>query len=272
VSVWNTISGVTALRQILEIGMILGAGFCFGSIFLLRRSDRRVAEFRNDNVEVSSKRMRSIESAAEDIRKELLEVQQERDILVEKLNAKEDDYQKLQLALDDAVKRAAISASRSAEDNVQRVTKSEDSIKKAQALPAQGSSAQESPAEVSPTPEPESAPLSREQREQLIALLDPGPKGDVDILSIIGNDRSNILADELDSIFSADGWTTKGVAQSAFSNVPEGIVLSVHSKETAPSYASFIQRTMATIGFPVTAAVNNKYREWSLTLIVGKIP
>ncbi len=252
-SVWSTISGVTVLSRILEIGMIIGAGVCFASVFMLRRSDRRMAELRNDNVDVSSKRLKSIESAAGDIRKELLEVQQERDILIEKLKAKGEDYQKLQLALDDAVRKNA-SIQQSVKEDIRGTKSSED---------LQASA---------PAPSGSESPLSREQREQLIALLDPGPKGDVDILSIIGDDRSHLLATELDSIFNADGWTTKGVAQSAFSKAPVGIILSVHSKETAPSYASFIQRTMATIGFPVTAAVNNKYREWSLTLIVGKMP
>ncbi len=252
-SLWNTISGITALSRILEIGMIIGAGICFASVFMLRRSDKRMAELRNDNVDMSSKRMKSIESAAGDIRKELLEVQQERDILIEKLKAKEEDYHKLQLVLDDTVKKSA-TLQQSFKDDTHG-TKENPDLR----ISTSASSRPENP-------------LSREQREQLIALLDPGPKGDVDILSIIGDDRSHLLATELDSIFTADGWTTKGVAQSAFSKQPEGIVLSVHSKETAPSYASFIQRTMATIGFPVTAAVNNKYREWSLTLIVGKMP
>lgn len=248
-SIWNSISGVTALSHILEIGVILGAGCCLTSVALLKRSDRRLIEMRSDSQSSSTQRLKSIESAAGDIRKELMDVQQERDILIEKLKVKEQESEKLHIALDEAVKKSA-EIKRPVKDNSKDTQK--ESKKEPQAVV-----------------EPQS-PLSREQREQLIALLDPGPKGDINIFSVIGDDRSNFLASELDEIFNADGWTTKGVAQSAFSKVPEGIVLSVHSKETAPSYASFIQRTMATIGFPVSAAVNNKYREWSLTLIVGK--
>jgi hypothetical protein len=209
-----------------------------------------MAELHSENFDSSSQRLKSIESAAEDIRKELLDAQQERDILIEKLKVKEVEYQKLHMAFDDVVKKNS---------NLRHSTK--DSVLK-------GKTGEKSKQKL----ENSQSPLTREQREQIIALLDPGPKGDVDILSIIGDDKSSMLANALNDIFKADGWTTKGVAQSAFSKVPEGIILSVHSKETAPSYASFIQRTMATIGFPVSAAVNSKYREWSLTLIVGKIP
>lgn len=251
-SLWNTISGVTLFSQILQIGIILGAACCLISVFLLSRADRRMLDVREDCTDLSNKRLKSIESAAGGIRKELLDTQQERDIMAEKLKVMQDDYEKLQLALEDAVKKNA---------NIKRIAKDR---------PVTGENQDTLNMDSAKTKKAVS-PLSREQREQLIALLDPGPKGDLDILSIIGDDNSNMLAAELDEIFSADGWTTKGVAQSAFSREPEGIILSVHSKETAPSYASFIQRTMATIGFPVTAAVNNKYHEWSLTLIVGKI-
>jgi hypothetical protein len=46
-------------------------------------------------------------------------------------------------------------------------------------------------------------------------------------------------------------------------------VLAVNSKETAPSYASFLQRVFSTIGMEVSAKIDTKYREWSLTIIVG---
>jgi hypothetical protein len=249
---WNTISGVTALGYIFEIGIILSSGCLLLIVIMLRRSDRRLAKVRNSSFDLSTKRLKSIESAAGDIRKELLEVQQQRDILTEKLKLKKEEIKKLHSVLDETVKK-----------NAELKQTSKDCL-------INDSNNQEITSEQSLNNRLDS-PLNREQREQLIALLEPGPKGDVDILSVIGDDRSNLLAHELNEIFKADGWTTKGVAQSAFSKVPEGIVLSVHSKETAPSYASFIQRTMATIGFSVSAAVNNKYREWSLTLIIGKM-
>jgi hypothetical protein len=114
------------------------------------------------------------------------------------------------------------------------------------------------------------ARLPKGQRDHLKALLEPGPKGDLDIIAVMDNEASGLLAEELRQIFEADGWTTKPVIQSAFSDMPDGLLLAVHSRDTAPSYASFLQRTFSTIGFKVSATVNRKYREWSLTLVVGK--
>ena len=85
----------------------------------------------------------------------------------------------------------------------------------------------------------------------------------------MGDTLSESTANQLEDILSSDGWKTNGVAQSAFSNPPNGIVLAVNSKETAPSYASFLQRVFSTIGMEVSAKIDNKYREWSLTVIVG---
>jgi hypothetical protein len=114
------------------------------------------------------------------------------------------------------------------------------------------------------------ARLPKAERNHLKALLEPGPKGDIDIIAVMDNEASGLLAEELRQIFEADGWTTKPVIQSAFSEMPDGLLLAVNSRDTAPSYASFLQRTFSTIGFKVSATVNRKYREWSLTLVVGK--
>lgn len=114
------------------------------------------------------------------------------------------------------------------------------------------------------------ARLPEAQRDHLKSLLGPGPKGDLDIIAVMDNEASGLLAEELRQIFDADGWTTKPVIQSAFSDLPDGLLLAVNSRDTAPSYASFLQRTFTTIGFNVSATVNRKYREWSLTLVVGK--
>ena len=114
------------------------------------------------------------------------------------------------------------------------------------------------------------ARLPKAQCDHLKALLEPGPKGDLDIIAVMDNEASGLLAEELRQIFDADGWTTKPVIQSAFSDLPDGLLLAVNSRDTAPSYASFLQRTFTTIGFNVSATVNRKYREWSLTLVVGK--
>ncbi|MGA6926028.1 MAG: hypothetical protein WBY88_10125, partial [Desulfosarcina sp.] len=118
--------------------------------------------------------------------------------------------------------------------------------------------------------EPEGG-LSESQREQLIDLLDPGPKGNVDIFCVMGDEGSELTARQLEAVLTADGWKTNGVAQSSYTTPPKGLLLAVNSKETAPSYASFLQRVFSTIGMEVSARIDKKYREWSLTVIVGTV-
>jgi hypothetical protein len=66
------------------------------------------------------------------------------------------------------------------------------------------------------------AVFRKNQREQLIDLLDPGPKGNVDIFCVMGDGGSELTAKQLEEILTADGWKTNGVAQSAFSESTEG--------------------------------------------------
>ncbi len=113
--------------------------------------------------------------------------------------------------------------------------------------------------------------LEPKQVEILVKTLQNGPKGELDIVSLLGNETSLKMAHELRQVLSKQGWMVSQVIESAFSNEPEGIILAVHSKQTAPSYATFLQRAFTTIGLEVSARSVKKYREWSLTLIVGKL-
>jgi hypothetical protein len=249
---WSAIDAVARFSQLMEVAVVLFSGLSLAAIYFLRKSDRRLLELFNQQDLMSTRRLKSVETAAGDIRKEMLDAQQERDILEQRLRVKEAEFKKIHTALD-AVKQKQAAAEKILKERNLGLGKVADGASETTVMPAAPVSA-----------------LSREQREQLVALLDPGPKGDIDILAVMGEEKSYRLAKELEDIFSADGWTTNGVIQSAFSQIPEGLILSVQSKDTAPSYASFIQRTMATVGFPITAAVNRKYREWSLTLVVGR--
>jgi hypothetical protein len=242
---------VARLRQWIEVAAILLSGLSLTAIYFWRKSDRRLLTLFSEQDIQSTRRLKSVETAAGDIRKEMLDAQQERDILEQRLKVKEAEFNKIRASLE-AVKQKQAAAEKILNARTHGAGKASGSPGEPAAIPAVPSSL-----------------LGRQIRDQLIALLDPGPKGDIDILAVIGDEKSYRLAKELEEIFNADGWTTNGVIQSAFSQPPEGIILSVNGKETAPSYASFIQRTLATAGFPVTAAVNRKYREWSLTLVVG---
>ena len=218
------------------------------------KSKKRVSGLFKD-LESSHKRIKALEKTAEEIRKELLQTQQHQDINQLKLKTSKSSAKELTQALLDARKRLEIA---------------EAAVKARREHEKINGDASEATEYLDLELEPEGG-LSESQHEQLIGLLDPGPKGNVDIFCVMEDEMSEMTAKQLEEVLTADGWKTNGVAQSAFSNPPKGLVLAVNSKETAPSYASFLQRVFSTIGLEVSALVDNKYREWSLTIIVGVI-
>jgi len=226
-------------------------------VFLTVGKSKNLVSGLSEELQTSRKRIKSLEKTAEEIRRELLQTQQHQDINQLKLKTSKSSAKELTQALLDARKRMEIA---------------EAAIKAHQEQEKQEEDADESEATeyLDLELEPEGG-LSQSQREQLIDLLDPGPKGNVDIFCVMDDETSEMAARQLEEILTADGWKTNGVAQSAFSNPPKGFVLAVNSKETAPSYASFLQRVFSTIGIDVSAKMDNKYREWSLTIIVGTI-
>ncbi len=219
------------------------------------RSNRHISQLAQD-VETSRRYLKSLEKTAEAIRKELLETQQHQDISQLKLKTSRTSAEELRQALLDARKRLEIAEA--ATKKAREVKNAHDDDAKTR-FDAQAEA-------------PPSGGLSESQREQLIDLLDPGPKGNVDIFCVMDDRESNLTATHLNEVLTADGWKTSGVAQSVFTCPPQGVVLAVNNKETAPSYSSFLQRVLSTIGLTVSAKVDAKYREWSLTLIVGEGP
>ena len=246
---------VAALNGWMLTATLVFAALTAIMVFLTVGKSKNLISGLYEDLESSHKRVKSLEKTAEEIRKELLQTQQHQDINQLKLKTSKSSAKELAQALLDARKRmeiaeAAIKAHREQEK------KSGDTSESTEYLELEL--------------EPEGG-LSESQREQLIDLLDPGPKGNVDIFCVMDDEMSEMTAKQLEEVLTADGWKTNGVAQSAFSNPPKGLVLAVNSKETAPSYASFLQRVFSTIGLEVSALVENKYREWSLTIIVGTI-
>lgn len=224
-------------------------------VFLTVGKSKHLLSGLSKELETSHKRVKALEKTAEEIRRELLQTQQHQDINQLKLKTHKSSAKELAQALLDARKRmeiaeAAIKAYREQEKKAGDTSEPDEFL------------------ELELEPE---GGLAESQRDQLIDLLDPGPKGNVDIFCVMEDEVSEITANQLEEVLAADGWKTNGVAQSAFTNPPKGLVLAVNSKETAPSYASFLQRVFSTIGLEVTAKTDNKYREWSLTIIVGNI-
>lgn len=251
---WTDMNSVALLNNMMLITTLAFAALTGLMAFLTsgRMKDQIKSLF--EDLNASQKQIKSLEKAAESIRKELLETQQHQDINQLKLKTSNSSAAELRQALEDARKRLQTAEAAVKAHQQQQASKKDESSAPTEVLELQ--------------PEP-AAGLSESQREQLIDLLDPGPKGNIDIFCVLGDPDSELTAQQLEEILSNDGWKTSSVTQSAFSSPPKGIVLAVNSKETAPSYASFLQRVFSTIGMSVSAKFDSKYREWSLTVIVG---
>ena len=236
---------------------------CILAYLTVKRSKGFVEQLSTD-LDSSRKRVKSLKKAAEEIRKELLQTQQHQDINQLKLRSSKSSTKELRQALLDAQKRLE-SAEKAVKEHEEKAAERQGrGDEEPDATDSMGITLLDLETE-------DELGLTESRREQLMSLLDPGPKGNVDIFCVMDDDLSVNTANDLESILSADGWKTSPVAQSAFTNPPEGLVLAVNSKETAPSYASFLQRVFTTIGITVSARVDKKYREWSLTIIVGKL-
>lgn len=255
---WTDINSVVILNNMMLIITLAFAGLAALMFFLSAGKTKDQMKGLSEELDASRKQIKALEKTAENIRKELLETQQHHDINQLKLKTSTSSTVELRQALLDARKRLEIAEA--------AVKANQQQQQQQQAINDQESS---EPSEILDI-EPESTGgLSESQREQLIDLLDPGPKGNIDIFCVLGDPASELTAKQLEEILSNDGWKTSTVTQSAFANPPQGIVLAVNSKETAPSYASFLQRVFSTIGMTVSAKFDSKFREWSLTVIVG---
>lgn len=249
---WTNMETIAELSSWLMVVTLVFAALTIVMLFLTSGKSKLFVDRLSNDLDIARQRIRSLEKAAEGIRKELLQSQQHQDINQLKLETSQSSVEQLRHELASAKKRLKLA---------------EAAVSARQQQPMKAPSDAGVPDQ---KPRPEGS-LTIDQREQLTNLLDPGPKGNVDIFCVMDDKISELTAKQLDSIMTADGWKTNGVAQSAFTKPPKGLVLAVNSKETAPSYASFLQRVFSTIGVPVTARVDSKCREWSLSIIVGNL-
>lgn len=255
---WNNVEAVHAFNTWMEIIALIGATLAFISLLLSWRHGNRMARHFFDLERRSKKKINAVEKAAEQIRKELLAAQQSQDIVDQQRRLAEMDADSLRKEMENVRNRYS-----QAEGALKERIKELRNINITQGA-TQGAATTQSFGV-------DTTKLDAQQKKMLIKLLKTGPKGELDIISVLDNSGSHQAATELKSIFDQQGWTTAEIIQSAFSHPPEGINLVIHSKQTAPSYAKFLQKTLTTIGLQVTAQVNNKYREWSLSMIVGEI-
>ncbi len=255
---WNNLEAVNSFNNWMEVVALLGATLVLVSILLLWRNGSQMADYLMNRERKASKRIKGVERAAEQIRKELLATQQNQDIIAQQRRLAEMDADALRKEMENIRKRYA-NAEGALKDRI-------DALKDIHVTQGftQGSTTTTQGVAVPTTR------LDAQQRKMLAKLLKTGPKGELDIISILDDPDSHQAAIEMKKIFDTQGWNTPEIVQSAFSNPPEGIMMVIHSKQTAPSYAKFLQRTLTTIGLQVSAQVNDKYREWSISMIIGK--
>ncbi len=253
---WNDINAITQFAKNMQTAAFLFIILTAMGSGLLAWLRQRILFLRNEKDVSLKQRLQAVEKAAESIRKELMSTQQDKDIVQQRLKVMEDATEAISKELI-ATKQKQIKFIK--EDKKNTINYNEKN--------QPGQAEIEKP---SNTPAMQHI-LEKEQRKKLIEILKSGVKGEIDIIAVMDDKVSQMLAIELDALFKSNGWLTNGVVKSAFAEAPSGIILAANSKHTAPSYASFLQKTFITIGVPVSAAINNKYREWSLTLIAGDI-
>lgn len=255
---WHNLGAVAAFNGWMQVIAMIGAAATTVCAMLLWGNGSRMVRYLIDRERHANKRIKAVESAAEQIRKELLASQQDHDITDQRLKLAEMDADTLRKEMEKTRKRYS-AAEGALKSRIQE-------LKDINITQTTGTGRTTSPAV-----KPKTTKLDAQQRKMLTKLLSTGPKGELDIIAVLDNKRSNEMAQEFKKIFDEQGWTTPGIIQSAFANPPEGVVLVIHSKQTAPSYAKFLQRSLTTIGLAVSAQINSKFREWSISMIVGQV-
>lgn len=261
---WQSFNSVAAFNYWMQLIAMISAALCTLSILMLGVSGTRMIRFLVDREKSASQKIKAVEKAAEQIRKELLATQQNQDIADQRRRLAEMDAETLRKEMEQTRNRydAAEGALKKRIDELKDIN-----ITHTQGTP---STAASTPANANHPPEPEQSPIDVQQSKKLAKLLSSGPKGELDIISMFEDPKSHELAIAVKDIFDQQGWSTSEIIQSAFSVPPTGWVIVIHSKETAPSYAKFLQRTLTTIGLPVSVQINNKFREWSISIIIGQ--
>ena len=253
---WQSLESVAVFNFWMQLIAMIGASLTGVSTLFLWMNGSRMTRYLLEREHSASQKMKAVEKAAEQIRKELLATQQNQDIADQRRRLAEMDAGALRKEMEQTRLRYA---------NAEGTLK--DRIKELKDMNiTHGSAATTRPVEV----EKKKGVLDSQQCGMLNKLLSSGPKGEIDILSVLDDPLSHETALEMKKIFDAQGWSSPEIVQSAFSQPPEGFVLIIHSKQTAPSYAKFLQRTLTTTGLPVSAQINSKYREWSISLLVGQ--
>ncbi|MCP4744923.1 MAG: hypothetical protein GY874_02110 [Desulfobacteraceae bacterium] len=303
---WSDLESLVIVNNCLLIIAMISATAAAAAVLLLWINGNRMISFLIGREKHAGKHKKIVEKAAEQIRKELLKTQQDQDIINQKRRLAEMDADTLRKEMEqirqryknaegalkvgiDKLKGIKITQTKNRKPKTEaepelelseaepelELSEAEPELELSEAEPELDLSEAEPELDLSEA-EPEldtqlGIHIDKKQSKMLANLLDSGPKGELDIIAILDNAESNEIAMELKQLFDKYGWTTRGIIQSAFSKTPKGISLVIHSKQTTPSYAKFVQRSLTTIGIPVSLQINSKFKEWSISLIVGTV-
>jgi hypothetical protein len=89
--------------------------------------------------------------------------------------------------------------------------------------------------------------ISEEQRTRLMTLLSAAsPKGLVGLGCVRGDAEGGTLAEQIDEVLKAAGWSTTGIARATYDGGnPTGLFVLVKSASTAPAHAAVLQRVFS---------------------------
>jgi hypothetical protein len=110
--------------------------------------------------------------------------------------------------------------------------------------------------------------LTASQRAKLLEILRSGPKGKVTFEIFVGDTEASDFLDEIAQVLAEAGWIISGGAQSVVSP-PRGIGIFVHSKDSPPSFALFLQDALKTIGLDAESHVRDGLPTDIVLLYVG---
>ena len=248
---WDSIDTVSRFNSWMQLAVIVFALLAAVSGFLVWLSGNKISLQHTESAALARQKIKTYENTSLSVHKELVTLQQKQFETEQLLKVANTGLSKLRKQLKKAQKKQL-----EAEQALDRIKSGRDRISHESEIPIT----------------PKQPALFPKFSEQFLDILKKGPEGIIDIYAVQGDSVSNGLAADFDTLFKKAGWTTNGVAQSTFSQKINGLVLAFNSKDTAPSYASFLLHAFNKLGIPVSTRINSKYPEWSLSLIVSDFP
>jgi len=247
----DSIDTVSRFNNWMQFAVIVFAFLTAISGFLVWFSGNRISFQQTKSAALSQKKIKTYENTSLSVHKELVALQQKQFETEQLLKVANTSLSRLRKQLKETQKKQL-----KAEQTLGLIKTGKDQISQEPEIPI-----------ASPKPS-----LFSKYDKAFLDILKQGNEGIIDIYAVQGDSKSRKLAANFDTLFKKAGWTTNGVAQSTFAQKVDGFVLAFHSKDTAPSYGSFLLHAFNKLGIPVSTRVNSKYPEWSLSFIVSDVP